>query len=62
MDAKENVKSDPLPRIGEWIIDKDDNRGWDRVRYYCSECHDWQTYGRTKFCPHCGARMEVEGK
>ena len=43
---------------GHWIIDIDESRGWDRKRFYCSECGDWQTYGETKFCPDCGCAME----
>lgn len=27
-------------------------------RWYCSSCGKWQTYGRTKFCPECGAKMD----
>ena len=44
----------------KWIVDIDDTRRWDRVRFYCSACGDWNTYGKTKYCPECGARMEVE--
>lgn len=29
-----------------------------RRRWYCSECGEWQTYGRPKYCPMCGARMK----
>jgi rRNA maturation endonuclease Nob1 len=42
---------------GTWEEDIDDNRKWDRVRFYCSECGNWQTYGKTDFCPSCGAKM-----
>lgn len=28
-----------------------------RERWYCSECGDWQTYGKTNFCMNCGADM-----
>ena len=42
---------------GTWEEDIDDNRKWDRVRFYCSECGKWQTYGKTDFCPSCGAKM-----
>ena len=31
-----------------------------RQRYYCSECGEWNTYGKTNFCPHCGADMREE--
>ena len=27
--------------------------------YCCSECGNWQSYGRTPFCPNCGAKMSV---
>lgn len=30
---------------------------WDRRRFYCSACGDWQTYGTPAFCPNCGADM-----
>ena len=50
-----------IPRMGHWTVDKDDNRTWDRVRFICSVCGEWQTYGKTKYCPECGAKMqEVE--
>ena len=29
-----------------------------RRRWYCSECGEWQTYGRPRYCPNCGAEME----
>lgn len=45
-------------KMGRWIVDKDDSRKWDRVRFYCSECNSWQTYGKTTCCPECGIRME----
>ena len=48
-----------LKEPGHWIEDKDDNRRWDRVRFTCSYCGKWQTYGKTKFCPACGRRMEI---
>lgn len=48
-------------KMGHWIVDKDDNRTWDRVRFICSECGDWQTYGKTKYCPECGVKMEKGG-
>lgn len=43
----------------EWIVDTDDSRRWDRVRFYCSACNGWNTYGKSKYCPNCGAKMEV---
>lgn len=44
----------------EWIVDTDDSRRWDRARYYCSACNDWNTYGKSKYCPNCGRRMQSE--
>ena len=41
----------------KWIVDKDVTRSWDMVRFYCSACGDWNTYGKTKYCPECGAKM-----
>ena len=49
-------------KTGHWREDIDNNRRWDRVRFYCSECGDWQTYGKTHYCPNCGAKMESEKK
>lgn len=31
-----------------------------RRRFYCSNCGDWQTYGMTRYCPECGAKMAVK--
>ena len=45
----------------EWIVDTDDSRRWDRVRFYCSACNSWNTYGKSKHCPNCGRRMQSEG-
>ena len=50
------------PKTGHWREDIDKNRRWDRVRFYCSECGNWQTYGKTHYCPNCGAKMESEDK
>jgi len=45
---------------GHWITDIDHSRGFDWRRFYCSECREWQTYGKTAFCCSCGAEMESE--
>lgn len=45
------------PKTGTWEEDIDNSRRWDKVRFYCSECGKWQTYGKTDYCPSCGARM-----
>lgn len=57
MEIEKEEKEEPT----EWIVDTDDNRRWDRVRYYCSACNDWNTYGKSKYCPNCGRRMQSEG-
>lgn len=44
-------------KTGTWEEDIDNSRKWDKVRFYCSECGHWQTYGKTDYCPNCGARM-----
>lgn len=53
----------PQPKTGYWhLLDECSNSG-----FYCSECHKkvvkegWsETVKKIKFCPNCGARMEVE--
>lgn len=50
----------PKHKTGTWRKDIDNSRRWDRVRFYCSECGSWQTYGETEYCPKCGAKMERE--
>ena len=48
---------------GSWqerIVDDDehDKYGLFRRRFYCSACGDWNTHGASKYCPHCGAKMD----
>lgn len=50
-------------RTGRWeerIVGdrKNDPVGLCRRRFYCSVCGEWQTYGKTRYCPDCGAEME----
>ena len=49
---------------GHWeeriVESEDDPCGLFRRRFYCSSCGDWQTYGKTDYCPMCGASMESE--
>ena len=47
-------------RVGKWTKKINADGRWDRVRYYCSACGGWNTYGQSRFCPNCGARMERE--
>lgn len=50
-----------LPKRGEWIdrYDEDDKPFFKR-KYVCSACSHWNTYGKSKYCPNCGAKMEVQ--
>ena len=57
MEIEKEEKEEPA----EWIVDTDDTRRWDRVRFYCSSCNSWNTYGKSKYCPNCGRRMQSEG-
>ena len=43
---------------GEWkeVYDEEDDPLF-RHKFYCSACGDWQTYGKTEYCPNCGAEM-----
>ena len=43
---------------GEWKekIIKGDSV-WTQHRYYCSVCGGWNTYGKSDYCPNCGAKM-----
>lgn len=47
------------PRYGEWECRyvEDDLNPWSRKRFYCTACGDWNTYGKSAYCPHCGAYM-----
>ena len=49
------------PNRGEWIdlYDEDDKPFFKR-KYLCSACGHWNTYGKSKYCPNCGAKMEVQ--
>lgn len=50
-----------------WIVEYESENGSDSYglfsrRYRCSKCGDWQTYGKTKYCPNCGKLMAEEAK
>lgn len=47
-----------LPKLGEWVdrYDEDDKPFFKR-KYVCSACGGWNTYGKSKYCPNCGAKM-----
>ena len=50
----------PKEKSGEWteVYDADENPLFGR-KFYCSCCHEWNKYGQSDYCPHCGAKMEV---
>ena len=48
----------PQPKVGKWIyIGNSEVNGLKICK--CSNCEK-KTYGSHKFCPNCGAKMEVE--
>ena len=57
-DIKEFPSVVPKPKTGHWIAVENDEM--ETVGYYCSECDlPMETEYRTKFCPNCGKKMEV---
>ena len=49
----------PQQKVGKWIAVE--NEEMETIGYYCSECDlPMETEYRAKFCPNCGAKMEVE--
>ena len=48
------------PKTGHWTEEIHEEDRWTRRRFVCSHCGSWQTYGETKYCHNCGAKMEVE--
>ena len=61
MDGKNEAEQALEPKRGEWIdrYDEDDKPFFKR-KYVCSACGGWNTYGKSKYCPKCGAKMEVQ--
>ena len=44
---------------GTWSEEYDPNDDlFFRRKFRCSACGGWNTYGFTKYCPDCGAKME----
>ena len=62
----ETLKENSKPAVkGKWeeriVEDREkDPVGLFRRRWYCSVCGEWQTYGKTRYCSDCGAKMEEE--
>ena len=48
-------------KFGYWTVkvDEETTNPLLKHRFYCSECGNWQSYGRTLFCPNCGAKMAM---
>ena len=48
-------------KYGYWTVEVDEEitTPWLKNRYVCSQCGNWQTYGKTPFCPNCGAKMTM---
>jgi len=40
---------------GRWIYDAD------AEKTYCSECSAYNKQYKPPYCPHCGAKMDLEG-
>lgn len=48
----------PEQRTGKWEKRTvPDSNPFFVTRYYCTACEGWNTYGESKFCPNCGAKM-----
>ena len=50
---------DAVPeRTGVWSEEYDpDEDPFFRRKFRCSACNGWNTYGFTRYCPECGAKM-----
>lgn len=48
----------PEQKVGKWI--RHENEDGEPYGHNCSVCGEWYVmpYGKTKFCPNCGAKME----
>lgn len=50
-----------LTKSGHWIKSNSDVYGWAfHYGWICSECDRRQSYGASKFCPNCGAKMSKD--
>lgn len=48
------IEAEPV-RNGKWIAQDETY-----TRYFCSECKSRNHQGHEKFCPNCGAKMDLE--
>lgn len=63
-EAVENLPSvTPKQKIGRWIQKEEEGEAEPFIIWECSECHCVDEDGKPsyKYCPQCGAKMEVEG-
>lgn len=51
-------RTEPEQKVGKWIRHEDEDG--EPYGHNCSICGEWYVmpYGKTKFCPNCGAKME----
>ena len=58
---KDLPSADVAPvRHGRWEDEfKEDAPMFVKHRYVCTACNNWQTYGKTAYCPNCGAKMDI---
>jgi len=51
----------PKQKMGHWIkvVTETDSFGNETYRYECSECGFFAFFGTERYCPYCGAKMEV---
>lgn len=56
------VQPQPQPRTGRWIQKEEEGEAEPFIIWECSECHCVDEDGKPsyKYCPQCGAKMEVE--
>ena len=51
------------PKQGKWIEEYDENAEiFFKRRWRCTACNRYNTYGKSAFCPKCGAQMKGDEK
>ena len=57
LEVLEQIPSaEPKRKMGHWIVRNE----YSMRPILCSECGEWQS-SRSKFCPECGAQMDLKG-
>lgn len=54
IEKQPTIEAEPV-RHGKWIVQDETY-----TRCFCSECKSGNHQGYEKFCPHCGAKMDLE--